>query len=63
MKRTGWYGGYQKPVRAGEYERDYWLSDDVLKDVWDNGVWVESVTGWVCRHQHLPWRGLTKEAK
>ena len=63
MKRTGWYGGYQKPVRVGEYERDYWLSGDVLKDIWDGRVWVEPVTGFVRRQQHLPWRGLTKEAK
>lgn len=62
MKRTKWYNGYQKPVRIGEYERDYWLSGDVLKDIWDGSVWV-AFTGWVCEHQHLPWRGLTKEAK
>jgi hypothetical protein len=65
MKRTKWYNGFQKPVRIGEYERDYWLSEDVLlvKDIWDGYGWVEPVTGFVCRQQHLPWRGLTKEAK
>jgi hypothetical protein len=63
MKRTKWYGGYQKPVRVGEYERDYWLSGDILKDWWDGTLWGLEGTDLAYEHQHLPWRGLTKEAK
>jgi hypothetical protein len=39
MKRTKWYNGYQKPVRVGYYERDYWLNfgeeSTVMQSYWD----------------------------
>lgn len=67
MKRTQWYGGFQRPVRVGYYERDYWLNfgeeSTVLQDYWNGSLWGLEGTDLVYTHQHLPWRGLTKEAK
>jgi hypothetical protein len=67
MKRTKWYNGYQKPVRVGYYERDYWLNLGeeltVTQCYWNGTTWGLEGTDLVYTHQHLPWRGLTKEAK
>ena len=63
MKRTKWYNGYQKPVRVGYYERDYWVAGEVHQDFWDGYMWILEGTNLVCKYQFLSWRGLTKEAK
>ena len=66
MKRTGWYNGFQKPVRVGYYERDYWLNfgeEKAMQSYWDGTAWGLEGTDLVYTHQHLPWRGLIKEVK
>lgn len=70
MKKTGWYEGYQKPVRAGVYEREFYCGKLYCTwyCTWDGRKWMagsryksacaslesESV------FQNLRWRGMEK---
>jgi len=69
MKKTAWYSGDVKPVRAGRYERKYDFSaQEDSFDFFDGRDWFlifndGSVSSGRAQTQDRPWRGLTKEAK
>ena len=37
IRKTDWYSGTVKPVREGEYERDYVVQ--IKKCLWQDSVW------------------------
>lgn len=74
INKTGWYGGDQKPVHIGVYERDMTLADSVdqylIYSYWNGDYWTvsgdtpEKAVAHIrlldSNYQDLPWRGLTR---
>lgn len=67
MKLTPWFTGYQKPVRAGVYERKQ--GNSTHYSYWCGYVWgaashdkllARSYSLYESLSQNLPWRGVMK---
>lgn len=76
MKRTDWFDGEVKPVRAGVYERKYTVNNEVYFAYWSGTKWynardtvkraVDSYNWGLASYtklDHTKWRGLTSEQK
>lgn len=60
MEKTGWYQGWQKPIRIGLYERNYGPGS-IIMCTWNGRSWYSPYTGInESRYQVLPWRGLVR---